>query len=64
MPANCFFHSRYYFNAHSTILMMPTNVVPKGGWEPSDGVLEAAASREALEEGPTLYPSSVHRPLS
>lgn len=30
--------------------------VPKGGWESSDGVLEAAASREALEEGLTLYP--------
>lgn len=28
--------------------------VPKGGWEPSDVQLEAAASREALEEGPTL----------
>ncbi|KAI0768160.1 NUDIX hydrolase domain-like protein [Trametes elegans] len=29
----------------------PNNwVLPKGGWEPSDGVLEAAASREALEE--------------
>ncbi|GBE88326.1 NUDIX hydrolase domain-like protein [Sparassis latifolia] len=25
-------------------------VLPKGGWEPTDGVLEAAASREALEE--------------
>jgi len=25
-------------------------VLPKGGWEPSDVVLEAAASREALEE--------------
>jgi len=25
-------------------------VLPKGGWEPSDGHLEAAASREALEE--------------
>ncbi|KAI0703455.1 NUDIX hydrolase domain-like protein [Cytidiella melzeri] len=25
-------------------------VLPKGGWEASDGVLEAAASREALEE--------------
>ncbi|KII85148.1 hypothetical protein PLICRDRAFT_57083 [Plicaturopsis crispa FD-325 SS-3] len=25
-------------------------VLPKGGWELSDGVLEAAASREALEE--------------
>lgn len=29
-------------------------VLPKGGWEPSDVQLEAAASREALEEGPTL----------
>lgn len=29
-------------------------LVPKGGWESSDGMLEAAASREALEEGPTL----------
>lgn len=28
-------------------------LVPKGGWEPSDVQLEAAASREALEEGPT-----------
>ncbi|EIW57409.1 uncharacterized protein TRAVEDRAFT_29516 [Trametes versicolor FP-101664 SS1] len=29
----------------------PNNwVLPKGGWEPTDGVLEAAASREALEE--------------
>ncbi|KAI0926037.1 hypothetical protein AcW1_008313 [Taiwanofungus camphoratus] len=29
----------------------PNNwVLPKGGWEPSDGMLEAAASREALEE--------------
>ncbi|EKM58250.1 uncharacterized protein PHACADRAFT_252439 [Phanerochaete carnosa HHB-10118-sp] len=29
----------------------PSNwVLPKGGWESSDGVLEAAASREALEE--------------
>lgn len=25
-------------------------VLPKGGWETTDGVLEAAASREALEE--------------
>lgn len=25
-------------------------VLPKGGWELTDGVLEAAASREALEE--------------
>lgn len=25
-------------------------VLPKGGWEPTDGVLEAAALREALEE--------------
>jgi hypothetical protein len=29
------------------------SLVPKGGWEPSDVQLEAAASREALEEGPT-----------
>ncbi|PFH48750.1 hypothetical protein AMATHDRAFT_149184 [Amanita thiersii Skay4041] len=29
----------------------PNNwLLPKGGWEPSDGQLEAAASREALEE--------------
>lgn len=32
-------------------------IVPKGGWEPSDRALEAAASREALEEGPTLCSS-------
>ena len=32
--------------------------VPKGGWEPSDMVLEAAAVREALEEGLTLLPST------
>jgi len=25
-------------------------VLPKGGWEPTDVILEAAASREALEE--------------
>ena len=31
--------------------------VPKGGWEPSDQTLEAAASREALEEGLTLCSS-------
>ena len=37
--------------------MFPVSVVPKGGWEASDGVLEAAASREALEEGLTLCPS-------
>ena len=41
------------------ILMLHT--VPKGGWEPSDIVLEAAASIEALEEGPTLC-SSFHLP--
>ena len=34
---------------------LPT--VPKGGYEPSDRVLEAAASREALEEGLLLCPS-------
>jgi hypothetical protein len=32
--------------------------VPKGGWEQSDVVLEAAASREALEEGLNLCPSN------
>ena len=35
-------------------------VVPKGGWEPSDVQLEAAASREALEEGPTPCSSLRH----
>lgn len=34
-------------------------IVPKGGWESSDVTLERAASREALEEGLTLCPSSV-----
>jgi len=34
--------------------------VPKGGYEVTDGVLEAAASREALEEGLTLCPSTRH----
>lgn len=29
-------------------------VVPKGGWESSDRTLEAAAQREAVEEGPAL----------
>jgi len=33
---------------------MENHAVPKGGWEASDRHLEAAASREALEEGPTL----------
>ena len=32
-------------------------VLPKGGWEQSDVTLEAAALREAYEEGLTLYPS-------
>ena len=54
-------------------LMSPTNsaslasspsranhAVPKGGWEPTDGVLEAAALREALEEGLILCPSVSH----
>jgi len=31
-------------------------VVPKGGWEPSDVQLEAAASREAFEEGLPRFP--------
>jgi len=35
-------------------------VLPKGGWEASDVVLEAAASREALEEGLNLCPSLRH----
>ena len=35
---------------------MAPSPVPKGGWEQSDLKLEDAASREALEEGPTLYP--------
>ncbi|RPD75274.1 hypothetical protein L226DRAFT_59593 [Lentinus tigrinus ALCF2SS1-7] len=35
----------------------PNNwVLPKGGWEPTDGVLEAAASREALEEASAPIP--------
>ena len=42
------------------ILLQPlaggSSTVPKGGWEQSDGVLEAAASREALEEGLLLCP--------
>lgn len=33
--------------------------VPKGGWEASDVQLEAAASREAFEEGPPHFLSSV-----
>jgi hypothetical protein len=28
--------------------------VPKGGWEPTDRTLEAAAQREAVEEGPAF----------
>ncbi|KAF5391584.1 hypothetical protein D9757_002523 [Collybiopsis confluens] len=32
-------------------------VLPKGGWESSDVILENAALREAFEEGPTLCPS-------
>ena len=36
--------------------MDDSSTVPKGGWEPTDGVLEAAASREALEEGLLLCP--------
>lgn len=34
--------------------------VPKGGYETMDGTLEVAASREALEEGLTLCPSTRH----
>jgi hypothetical protein len=42
---------------HSNILLTPVslplswNVVPKGGFETADVTFEAAASREALEEG-------------
>ena len=43
----------------SEITFFSPHPVPKGGWEPSDVELEAAASREALEEGPNLYPSFV-----
>ena len=43
-----FFFCNLVFNSILTFY-----TVPKGGWEPSDRVLEAAASREALEEGPT-----------
>ena len=28
--------------------------VPKGGWESTDRTLEAAAQREAVEEGPAI----------
>ena len=42
-----------------TSFSLPLILVPKGGWEPSDVELEAAASREALEEGPNLYSFSV-----
>ncbi|KAF4596201.1 hypothetical protein EYR38_007576 [Pleurotus pulmonarius] len=37
--------------------LITSGSVPKGGWEPSDGELQAAALREALEEGLTLCPS-------
>jgi hypothetical protein len=39
--------------AHAVIACV---AVPKGGWEASDVRLETAASREALEEGPTFVP--------
>lgn len=49
----------------SWLLPLPSQLtghfqVPKGGWEPTDVILEAAASREALEEGLTLCPSIRH----
>ena len=44
------------------ILTLCQHTVPKGGWEPSDRHLEAAASREALEEGPTFVPLFVSPP--
>ncbi|KAI6123570.1 NUDIX hydrolase domain-like protein [Pisolithus croceorrhizus] len=42
-------------------------VLPKGGWESTDGVLEAAASREALEEAGvrgriTRYVTTINSP--
>lgn len=37
--------------------------MPKGGWEPSDVQLEAAASREAFEEGPPRFPFTSSRKL-
>jgi len=37
-------------------LILAHLVVPKGGWEPSDVQLEAAASREAFEEGLPRFP--------
>lgn len=37
---------------HFEVLVSSVHLtVPKGGWEPSDKTLEAAASREAFEEG-------------
>ena len=43
------------FHFHNLYLKLSSYLVPKGGWEPSDVQLEDAASREALEEGLTLY---------
>jgi diphosphoinositol-polyphosphate diphosphatase len=44
--------------AHSALFFK----VPKGGWESTDVALEAAASREAWEEGRILCPSSCPTP--
>lgn len=51
----------WLFRALTIHLAYPDSV-PKGGWEPEDVKLETAASREALEEGPTLC--SFHRHLT
>lgn len=42
-----------YGRVHNTPLTL-ASTVPKGGWEPTDRTLEAAAQREAVEEGPAL----------
>lgn len=35
-------------------IIFSPSIVPKGGWETTDVQLEAAASREAFEEGPPI----------
>ncbi len=49
-----------YSDSFFYIVAFQNRVVPKGGWEPSDVQLEAAASREALEEGPPRCSSVRH----
>jgi len=61
-----YFHTNYFVFSVGCMVPNPTLplttstilTVPKGGWEQSDVVLEAAASREALEEGLNLCPSN------